>query len=204
YRECLSGAINHAEAADVKCPYRDDQYSCEATLQDREIKDLVTVQEYEAHLRKSVKQAEGTMQNVFHCKTPDCPGFCQFEDNVDVFNCEVCKKANCLTCQAQHKNQTCQEYQDEIMRKVDENALKTKKFFDDMIKRGDGIPCPSCSVMLVRKWGCDWMRCPMCKTEICWVTRGPRWGPGGPGDTSGGCQCGLKGRKCHPKCTYCH
>ena len=46
-----------------------------------------------------------------------------------------------------------------------------------MIRRGDGIPCPHCSVMLVRKWGCDWMRCPMCRTEICWVTRGPRWGP---------------------------
>lgn len=47
-----------------------------------------------------------------------------------------------------------------------------------MIRRGDGLPCPKCSVMLVRKWGCDWMRCPMCRTEICWVTRGPRWGPG--------------------------
>ncbi|CAF5002391.1 unnamed protein product, partial [Rotaria socialis] len=27
--------------------------------------------------------------------------------------------------------------------------------------------------------------------EICWPTRGPRWGPGGRGDTSGGCRCRL-------------
>lgn len=60
---------------------------------------LLTAKEYEQHLNKSVKQAEGAMQNVFHCKTPDCPGFCQFEDNVNEFHCDVCGKDNCLTCQ---------------------------------------------------------------------------------------------------------
>lgn len=60
---------------------------------------LVTEKEYEQHLNKSVKQAEGAMQNVFHCLTPDCPGFCQFEDNVNEFHCDVCGKVNCLTCQ---------------------------------------------------------------------------------------------------------
>ncbi|XP_069936804.1 uncharacterized protein [Cherax quadricarinatus] len=203
-RDCLASAIKYSETADVKCPYRDNQYSCDSSLQDREIKALVTPEEYEKHLTKSVKQAEGNMQNVFHCKTPDCPGFCQFEDNVNIFHCDVCKKVNCLTCQAQHEGITCQAYQDDLAQKVDEAAMKTKKFFDDMIRRGDGLPCPKCSVMLMRKWGCDWMRCPMCRTEICWVTGGPRWGPGGPGDVSGGCKCGIRGRKCHPKCTYCH
>lgn len=203
-RECLANAIKYSDTAMVKCPYRDDQYSCDSSLQDREIKALVTPQEYEKHLAKSVKQAEGAMENVYHCKTPDCPGFCQYEDNVNIFQCEVCKKVNCLTCQAQHNGVSCKEYQDDLANKVDEAAMKTKKFFDDMIRRGDGLPCPKCSVMLVRKWGCDWMRCPMCRTEICWVTRGPRWGPGGPGDVSGGCKCGIRGQKCHPKCTYCH
>ncbi|XP_037777079.1 LOW QUALITY PROTEIN: uncharacterized protein LOC119574061 [Penaeus monodon] len=203
-RECLANAIKYSDTAMVKCPYRDEQYSCDSSLQDREIKALVTPQEYEKHLAKSVKQAEGAMENVYHCKTPDCPGFCQYEDNVNIFQCEVCKKVNCLTCQAQHHGVSCKEYQDDLANKVDEAAMKTKKFFDDMIRRGDGLPCPKCSVMLVRKWGCDWMRCPMCRTEICWVTRGPRWGPGGPGDVSGGCKCGIRGQKCHPKCTYCH
>ena len=60
---------------------------------------MVSRNEYQKHLNKSVKEAAGAMQNVFHCKTPDCPGFCQFEDNVNVFHCQVCKKGNCLTCQ---------------------------------------------------------------------------------------------------------
>lgn len=44
--------------------------------------------------------------------------------------------------------------------------------------RGEALACPTCAVVLMKKWGCDWLRCSMCKTEICWVTRGPRWGPG--------------------------
>lgn len=56
----------------------------------------------------------------------------------------------------------------------------------------------------MKKWGCDWLKCSMCKTEICWVTRGIRWGPEGKGDTTAGCRCGVDGVKCHPKCNYCH
>ena len=37
--------------------------------------------------------------------------------------------------------------------------------------------CPSCQVLLLKKWGCDWVRCTYCRTEICWVTRQLRWGP---------------------------
>lgn len=52
--------------------------------------------------------------------------------------------------------------------------------------------------------GCDAITCSMCKTQICWATKGPRWGPGGLGDNSGGCKCKLNGRLCHPKCGNCH
>ncbi|KAK7082363.1 RanBP-type and C3HC4-type zinc finger-containing protein 1 [Halocaridina rubra] len=128
--DCLSNAVKYSETAEVKCPYRDNQYSCDFSLQDREIKALLSPQAYEKHLNKSVKQAEGAMHNVFHCKTPDCPGFCQYEDNVNFFHCDVCKNLNCLTCQAQHEGKTCQEYQDDLAQKVDEAAMKTKKFFD--------------------------------------------------------------------------
>ncbi|XP_018016443.1 serine-rich adhesin for platelets [Hyalella azteca] len=203
-RECLANAVRYSDTAAVKCLYRDHQYSCDATIQEREVKALVTAAEYEAHLKKSVQQAAVAMQNVFHCKTPDCPGFCVYEDNVNTFLCSVCYKQNCLTCQAQHTGLSCKNYQDLIAQKEDIDSLMTQKFFEDMIAGGHGMQCPQCSVMLMRKWGCDWMRCPMCRTEICWVTRGPRWGPKGTGDVSGGCQCGVNGRKCHPKCTYCH
>ena len=47
-----------------------------------------------------------------------------------------------------------------------------------MVAGGDAMHCPMCKIILVKKDGCDWMKCSMCKTEICWATRGPRWGPG--------------------------
>lgn len=38
--------------------------------------------------------------------------------------------------------------------------------------------CPTCHIVVQKKDGCDWIRCTVCQTEICWVTKGPRWGPG--------------------------
>ena len=37
-RDCLAGAIEHCDAPQVTCPYKDDNYSCDMTLLDREIK----------------------------------------------------------------------------------------------------------------------------------------------------------------------
>lgn len=37
--------------------------------------------------------------------------------------------------------------------------------------------CPQCQIVVQKKDGCDWIRCTVCHTEICWVTKGPRWGP---------------------------
>lgn len=37
--------------------------------------------------------------------------------------------------------------------------------------------CPTCKVLIESGKGCDWIRCLLCKTEICWATKGPRWGP---------------------------
>jgi hypothetical protein len=96
---CLAHTVEYTEDAEVKCPYRDDQYSCNIALQDREIKALVTPQVYEHYLAKSVTEAENKIGKSFHCKTPDCKGWCIFEDNVNEFRCPVCRRVNCLTCQ---------------------------------------------------------------------------------------------------------
>ena len=37
--------------------------------------------------------------------------------------------------------------------------------------------CPSCKIVVQKKDGCDWIRCSVCKTEICWATKQARWGP---------------------------
>ena len=55
-----------------------------------------------------------------------------------------------------------------------------------------------------RDEGCDAVQCIRCLTDICWVTRGFRWGPGGKGDISGGCRCKVNDILCHPNCRNCH
>jgi len=39
------------------------------------------------------------------------------------------------------------------------------------------MPCPGCSTILSKQQGCDWIKCAVCFMEICWATKGPRWGP---------------------------
>ncbi|KAF7996655.1 hypothetical protein HCN44_002301 [Aphidius gifuensis] len=193
-RGCIESTIRYCGEAEVKCPYMDSDYTCEATLQEREIKAIVDSQVYEKHLAKSVSQAENNAgHHAFHCKTPDCPGWCIYDDNVNSFNCPVCSKINCLTCQDVS-----------LSKDTDKESKKTAAMLTDMLERGEAMSCPTCDVVLMKKWGCDWLRCSMCKTEICWVTKGPRWGPLGKGDTSGGCRCGENKIKCHPQCNYCH
>ncbi|XP_058794151.1 uncharacterized protein LOC131665917 [Phymastichus coffea] len=206
-RDCVINVVRYCEDAEVKCPYRDADYTCESTLQEREIKALVSAEVYQQHLAKSIAQAENSAgNNAFHCKTPDCPGWCIYDDDVNNFLCPVCKVNNCLTCQAAHMGRNCRQYQEELKysKETDHESKRTAAMLEEMVCRGEALSCPTCAVVLMKKWGCDWLRCSMCKTEICWVTRGPRWGPGGKGDTSGGCKCGENGVKCHPKCNYCH
>ncbi|XP_015607578.1 uncharacterized protein LOC107273668 isoform X2 [Cephus cinctus] len=206
-RTCIANTILYCEEAEVKCPFRDTVYTCESTLQEREIKALVSPEIYQQHLAKSITQAENNAgNNAFHCKTPDCPGWCIYDDNVNNFLCPVCGVNNCLTCQVVHTGKNCREYQQELRlsKETDQESRRTAAMLEEMVDRGEALACPTCAVVLMKKWGCDWLRCSMCKTEICWVTRGPRWGPGGKGDTSGGCKCGENGVKCHPRCNYCH
>ncbi|CAK9812804.1 RanBP-type and C3HC4-type zinc finger-containing protein 1 [Anthophora plagiata] len=206
-RSCIANTIRYCEEAEVKCPYRDSEYTCESTLQEREIKALVEPEMYQQHLAKSIAQAENNAgNNAFHCKTPDCPGWCIYDDDVNNFLCPVCGANNCLTCQAIHAGKNCKQYQQELRfsKETDQESRRTAEMLEEMVDRGEALACPTCAVVLMKKWGCDWLRCSMCKTEICWVTRGPRWGPGGKGDTSGGCRCGENGVKCHPRCNYCH
>ncbi|KAJ8973999.1 hypothetical protein NQ317_002395 [Molorchus minor] len=128
-KACLAHTIEYADEAEVKCPYRDNEYSCNIALQDREIKSLVSPVVYEQHLAKSMAQAENKTDKSFHCKTPDCKGWCIFEDNVNEFRCPVCRKTNCLTCQAIHLGLNCKQYQEKMNQEseVDDDARRTRK-----------------------------------------------------------------------------
>ncbi|XP_019062648.1 ranBP-type and C3HC4-type zinc finger-containing protein 1 isoform X4 [Fukomys damarensis] len=205
-RECLQGTIRNSQEAEVSCPFIDDTYSCPGKLLEREIRALLTPEDYQRFLDLSVSIAENRSAFSYHCKTPDCKGWCFFEDDVNEFTCPVCFHVNCLLCKAIHERMNCKEYQDDLALRAQNDlaARQTTEMLQVMLQQGEAMHCPRCRIVVQKKDGCDWIRCTVCHTEICWVTKGPRWGPGGPGDTSGGCRCRVNGIPCHPSCQNCH
>ncbi|XP_040403458.1 sharpin [Cygnus olor] len=205
-RDCLRQVINYSEEPEVACPFRDDSYACSSHLQEREIRALVSPEEYRRFLERSLVLAERRTQNSFHCKTTDCRGWCIYEDSVNEFRCPICQALNCLLCKAIHEGKNCRQYQDDLQLRAqnDAAARQTSDMLQTLVQLGEAMHCPTCHIIVQKKDGCDWIRCTVCQTEICWVTKGPRWGPGGPGDTSGGCRCNVNGQRCHPRCQNCH
>ncbi|KAF7248687.1 RanBP-type and C3HC4-type zinc finger-containing protein 1 [Varanus komodoensis] len=205
-RDCLRGTILNSLEPEVCCPYIDEKYSCPGQLLEREIKALLSEDEYQHFLDLGVSIAENRSRYSYHCKTADCRGWCFYEDDVNIFRCPVCLQDNCLLCQAIHMNRTCKEYQDDLQLRAqnDQAAQQTMQMLLGMVRSGEAMHCPTCQIIVQKKEGCDWIRCTVCHTEICWVTKGPRWGPGGSGDTSGGCRCKVNGVLCHPNCQNCH
>ncbi|XP_051576007.1 ranBP-type and C3HC4-type zinc finger-containing protein 1-like [Myxocyprinus asiaticus] len=205
-KECLCSVILMSEDPQVACPYRDEAYTCDCILQEREIRALVAVEDYERWLQRGLSVAESRCEGSYHCATADCPGWCVYEDTVNTFHCPVCKKQNCLLCKAIHEGMNCKQYQDDLAARAinDSAARRTRDLLKTLVNSGEAMHCPQCGIIVQKKEGCDWLRCTVCHTEICWVTRGPRWGPKGPGDTTGGCRCNVNKQRCHPKCQNCH
>ncbi|CAD5117488.1 DgyrCDS6256 [Dimorphilus gyrociliatus] len=206
-KECLKQVIQNTLSPEVKCPFRDSEVICNADILHSEIRGLLTEEEYNKFNERSLQVAEARAgDQAFHCKTVDCPGWCEYDDNVNFYFCENCGHNNCLTCKAIHEDQDCKTYQEDlsIKAKNDKDAFETHQQLMNLIKTGDAMKCPNCSIVLSKKAGCDWIKCSMCQTEICWATKGRRWGPGGTGDTTGGCKCGKNGERCHPNCRNCH
>ncbi|KAM9410777.1 LOW QUALITY PROTEIN: ranBP-type and C3HC4-type zinc finger-containing protein 1 [Pholidichthys leucotaenia] len=200
-RECLKGTIINSNDAEVSCPE-----NCDSKLLDREIKELLTEEEHQRFLELRLNIAESRSEHSFHCQTPNCRGWCIYEDEVNEFHCDLCGETNCILCRAIHKDMTCKDYQDDLRIRAenDEAAQKTKQMLESLLQNGEAMKCPRCDIIVQKKDGCDWICCVMCKTEICWVTKQARWGPMGHGDTSGGCRCRVNYQPCHPNCQNCH
>lgn len=150
-KDCIRNTIIYSEDAEVKCPYIDVTYTCDCILQDREVKALLTKSEHEEHLAKSLRVAENQIQNSFHCRTPNCKGWCIYEDNVNQFKCPICSLVNCLTCRVIHDGLNCQQYQDSVKNNIDGNPENeiTRNMLDEMIKNGEAMNCPTCRVINV-------------------------------------------------------
>lgn len=203
-KECLIESIKHSDEYVVKCPGDE----CELTVQEREIRGLVPAELFDQHLEKSLKLYEGTTENAYHCKTPDCRGFIEIDKNLQGFMCFVCKRVNCIGCKVIHHGKNCQEYQDTINpdgKNQRENAA-SEKLIRKMVDDTAAMYCPRCKIPVMKDDGCDFITCLTCKLGICWVTKKPRH----PlmkedGTVIDGCHCKEYGGKmCHPDCRHCH
>lgn len=97
-KDCLANTIKYSDDAEIKCPYTDEQYHCDLLITEREIKAIVSAEEYEKHLNLSLRLAENSNKNSFHCRTKDCIGWCIVEMGISEFVCPVCNVINCLNC----------------------------------------------------------------------------------------------------------
>lgn len=93
-KECLADVVRHCEEPNVPCP----AMGCKGMLQEREIRALVTPQDYERWLARGLAAAESGTRNAFHCRTRDCKGWALCEPGVRRFPCPVCKCINCVPC----------------------------------------------------------------------------------------------------------
>lgn len=93
--QCLSDLVRHCEEAVISCP----AMGCSGILQEREIRELVTPEEYEKWLARGLAAAESGTRNAFHCRTRDCTGWALCDPGVRIFPCPVCKHINCIPCE---------------------------------------------------------------------------------------------------------
>lgn len=209
-KDCIIETVKYSDDFIVKCPYMDDDGSCEFTIQEREVRGLVPGNIFDSLLEKSLKLYEGISSNAYHCKTPDCKGFIEIDENLPLthFPCQVCAKDNCIKCKAIHEGKNCQEYQDEInpdSKHVREN-ISSENAIENLIVAGEAMKCPRCDIPVMKKDGCDFLTCTTCRLGICWRTKKPRH----PltkenGTVIDGCNCReLGGVACHPLCQNCH
>lgn len=122
--------MQHSEQPPVCCPFDDDQYHCESELSLREIRALFgdELDKYEQFLKKSVKLASlrpSTNNLVFLCPTPDCDGFCYYEDekNTKWFSCPLCLALYCLRCQKAHTEEQQCALDDGVQEQTPEKEL---------------------------------------------------------------------------------
>ena len=98
-KDCICQHVSHTTDYDVKCPFTDDNLSkCEWSILHRDLKGILSKEEFDKFLSKSIKFSETSLENTIHCKTVNCNGFSIIEAGDENFMCEVCNISNCIPC----------------------------------------------------------------------------------------------------------
>lgn len=200
-KDCISEMIIKSTDCEVQCPYKNDQLlGCDGIIEEREMRAILPEDKFNSYMLMKRNLSLKMVKNSFPCNTADCAGIWIVEDGDKEFKCNVCGALNCIKCKAIHKGLSCDQYADV----KSGNPALSAKYIDALVRDGTAMRCPRCNGVIMKSAGCDGMKCGYCHVEICWVTKGLRWGPGGKGDITGGCRCKVNGKKCHVNCKNCH
>ncbi|XP_039438340.1 ranBP-type and C3HC4-type zinc finger-containing protein 1-like [Culex pipiens pallens] len=104
--------ITMLHSVQVHCPAQMiGDRGCMTLLQEREIRELLSGEDYRKYERKCLELAETEATSSVHCLVPHCKGWIELTGFVSSFVCPVCSCKNCLSCRAIHIEMTCNEYQ---------------------------------------------------------------------------------------------
>lgn len=88
----------------VHCPAETDgNGGCSTLLQEREIRELLSGEDYRKYERKCLELAESEVTSSVHCLVPLCKGWIEVTGFVSAFECPVCSCKNCLSCKVSRK-----------------------------------------------------------------------------------------------------
>lgn len=104
--------ITMLHGVQVLCPAKmDGDRGCTTIVQEREIRALLSGEDYRKYELKCMEVAEGEVTSSVHCLVPYCKGWIETTGHVTSFECPVCSIRNCLSCGAIHMLMSCKEYQ---------------------------------------------------------------------------------------------
>lgn len=96
-KECISSIVEMTTDVVIKCPFRNNEYSCDKVIQHREIKQIVSQEVFDKFLHKSISITMHGVKEASNCQSTDCNGWFYVVGG-HYFMCPICKKINCCLC----------------------------------------------------------------------------------------------------------
>ncbi|KAL1415722.1 hypothetical protein MTO96_006601 [Rhipicephalus appendiculatus] len=180
--QCLADTAKNSPKAEVQCPCLENGDPCQMPVLDNDLRACLSKEEYDALQDRSLREAENrSKEPSFHCKTPDCRGWCFHDQNVELFECPLCKKQNCLRCEEIHEGMTCAQYQEDLKRRAENDAAAkaSLNFLEEMLRTQQAMRCPQCRIVIIKRVGCDFMVCTFVPDSVVLghqrSSMGPEW-----------------------------
>ncbi|KAK7097998.1 E3 ubiquitin-protein ligase RNF14-like [Littorina saxatilis] len=189
-RDCLRDyfivQIKDGSVKAMNCPDPD----CESQAYPYQIKELVTLEEYDRYEKLLLQTTLETMADVVYCPRRMCQHPVIKDSNSNMGHCPSCNFAFCTLCKlSYHGPSPCRIKSEELM-KLREEYLRadeeTKRFMErrygkrainqalEEVHSAEWLEknakmCPYCGTQIQKTEGCNKMTCIKCRSYFCWL-----------------------------------